>query len=84
MSIRYLNYSDAVDWLEVSNIFTEVGWGARAAEQIKSAFQRSSFVRFAYVDDRLGWCRTNVDAPRYTQVRTAVGPAIADRDTHAT
>lgn len=65
MNIRYLNNSDAVDWQVVSNLFIEAGWGARAPEQIKSAFQKSSFVRFAYVDDQLVGVGRTVDDGQY-------------------
>ena len=65
MNIRYLNKSDAVDWQTVSDIFGEVGWGTRAPEQIRSAFEKSSFVRFAYVNDQLVGVGRTVDDGQY-------------------
>jgi GNAT superfamily N-acetyltransferase len=65
MNIRYLNKSDGVDWQQVSNLFKEVGWGARSPEKIKSAFQKSSFVRFAYIDDQVVGVGRTVDDGQY-------------------
>ncbi|MFO0774331.1 MAG: GNAT family N-acetyltransferase [Nitrospiraceae bacterium] len=65
MDIRYTDNMEGVDWERVSELFEQVGWGKRPAEEIQAAFRSSSYVRFAY-DDRqvVGFGRT-VDDGRY-------------------
>lgn len=45
MSIEYSNTLSEVSWERASEIFSLIGWGNRKAEDIKSAFERSSYVR---------------------------------------
>jgi aralkylamine N-acetyltransferase len=65
MNIKYTNSSENIDWEDVVDIFTSVGWKARIAEHVQLAFDRSSFVRFAYVDDRLVGVGRTVDDGYY-------------------
>ncbi|PRC91725.1 GNAT family N-acetyltransferase [Solimicrobium silvestre] len=37
-----------VDWTVVASIFQQVGWGNRQPAEIRSAFEKSSYVIFAY------------------------------------
>ncbi|MCW3107699.1 MAG: family acetyltransferase [Segetibacter sp.] len=65
MNIHYINKLDEIDWNQVSEIFDVIGWGNRAPEKIKSAFKKSSFVRFAYIDDQLVGMGRTVDDGQY-------------------
>ena len=66
MNIRYTNETNAVDWQQVSKIIRDIGWGERSPEELKSAFQQSSFTRFAYVkNDLVGMGRTVDDGKYY-------------------
>lgn len=66
MDIEYKNDLADVSWKEVSSIFERVGWGPRSPEQVESAFKKSSFFRFAYVDSMLvGFGRTVDDGCYY-------------------
>jgi len=53
MNIRYTSSVENTNWKEVSNIFKAVGWGERSSEQVKLTFEKSSFTRFAYIDNNL-------------------------------
>ena len=69
INIRYTNNLEEADWLQVSNLFSAIGWGNRAPEKVKSAFQKSSVVRFAYIDDQLvGLGRTVDDGVYYAWI----------------
>ena len=69
MNVRYKNTFEDVDWSQASKIFEAIGWGTRPPERVKSAFQKSSFVRFAYVEDELvGMGRTVDDGLYYAWV----------------
>ncbi len=69
MKIQYKDNLDEIDWSQVSDIFERVGWGKRPFEQIKAAFEKSSFVRFAYSDNELvGMGRTVDDGVFYAWV----------------
>lgn len=65
MNIQYTNSVENINWEDVSNIFKVVGWGERIAENVKLSFQRSSFVRFAYVDNELVGVGRTVDDGYY-------------------
>lgn len=65
MTIRYVNKVDAVDWQEVSRIISIIGWGERSPEDVESAFQKSSFIRFAYLDSELVGMGRTVDDGMY-------------------
>lgn len=65
MNIRYSNQIDAVDWKQVSGIFSIVGWGDRSPENVKLSFQKSSFVRLAYLGDQLVGVGRTVDDGMY-------------------
>ena len=66
MNIKYLDNCDNVNWDEVSNIFNLLQWGNRSPNLLKSAFHKSSFVRFAYAGDKLiGMGRTVDDGAFY-------------------
>ena len=65
MNVEFNSDIKVVSWQRVSELFSLVGWGVRNLEEIKSAFEKSSFVRFAYLDNVLvGFGRT-VDDGRY-------------------
>lgn len=52
-------------WPRLSAIFGEVGWGRRPHEEIRAAFERSTFSKFAFEGDEIvGFGRT-VDDGRY-------------------
>lgn len=65
MNIQYTNSVENINWEEVSNIFKVVGWGERIAENVKLSFQRSSFARFASVDNELVGVGRTVDDGYY-------------------
>ncbi len=65
MNIRYKNTFGEVDWSQVSKIFEVIGWGVRSPEKVKAAFEKSSFVRFAYIDDQLVGIGRTVDDGLY-------------------
>jgi GNAT superfamily N-acetyltransferase len=66
MNIQYINELDGVDWQQVSRIISHVGWGERSPGQLEHAFNRSSFVRFAYDEDQIiGMGRTVDDGAYY-------------------
>lgn len=66
MSIQYINKIDEVNWLQVSKIINHIGWGERSPRALKSAFTKSSFVRFAYDGDKfIGMGRTVDDGMYY-------------------
>lgn len=55
-----------VRWTTVSELFEAVGWGIRPPEQVAKAFDESTFVRFAFVGDKLiGFGRTVDDGQYY-------------------
>ncbi len=69
MNIQYRNTFEEVDWNQVSKIFEVNGWGARPPEKVKAAFQKSSFMRFAYIEGQLvGMGRTIDDGVYYAWV----------------
>jgi len=65
MNIRYINETNEVDWQQASKIISVIGWGERSAEDLKSAFQKSSFVRFAYLNNELVGMGRTVDDGKY-------------------
>ena len=67
MNIRYVSELDEVDWQQISQIISIVGWGERSPEQLEHAFKRSSFVRFAYVENGVyyGWIVDLAILPEY-------------------
>ena len=65
MDIQYTNSIENINWENVSNIFKVVGWGERLSENVKLAFEKSSFVRFAYIDDELVGVGRTVDDGYY-------------------
>jgi len=65
MNIQYRNNFDEVDWNQASKIFELIGWGERPPEKVKSAFQKSSFMRFAYNDGQLVGLGRTVDDGLY-------------------
>ena len=56
---------DGVPWDTVSNLFQLVGWGYRQLDEVRVAFEQSTFVRFAFDDDRLVAFGRTVDDGRY-------------------
>ena len=69
MKIEFNSNIETVDWLEVAKIFSLVGWGNRDPDEIKAAFEKSSFIRFAYADDNLvGFGRTVDDGKYYALI----------------
>ena len=61
MNIRYIDSCENINWEQVSSLFEAVGWGTRDPNKIKSAFNKSSFVRFAYLDSELVGVGRTVD-----------------------
>jgi GNAT superfamily N-acetyltransferase len=69
MKLELNNYDEGVNWERVAEIFSLVGWGTRQPEEIKAAFGKSSFVRFAYADGLLvGFGRTVDDGQYYALI----------------
>jgi aralkylamine N-acetyltransferase len=69
MNIEYQNDLVGVDWQRVSALFKLVGWGARNPSEIRAAFEKSSYVRFAYADDVIvGFGRTVDDGKYYALI----------------
>lgn len=57
---------DGVNWQRLAEIFEQVGWGKLQPEKIEKAFRRSSFVRFAWSEEKLvGFGRTFDDGEFY-------------------
>ncbi len=65
MNIQYINKIDEVDWHQVSKIISIIGWGEILPENLKTSFQKSSFVRFAYLDNELVGMGRTVDDGMY-------------------
>jgi len=69
MNIRFTDSCEGVDWINVSNLFKIVEWGDRLPDTVESAFKKSSFVRFAYVEEKLvGVGRTVDDGAYYSWI----------------
>jgi len=65
MKIEFNSNIETVNWQRASELFSLVGWGIRKPEEIQSAFEKSSYIRFAYLNNVLvGFGRT-VDDGRY-------------------
>ena len=70
--------SDAgIRWNQAAAIFAAVGWGARDPEDVRAAFERSSFKAFAFdAGELVGFGRTIDDGRFYaTIVDVVVSPA---------
>jgi len=66
MEIHYTTSTEGVTWERVSEVFAAVGWGKRDPAELRQAFERSSFVRFAYDGDKIvGFGRTMDDGRFY-------------------
>ena len=69
MNVEFNSDIKVVSWQRVSELFSLVGWGVRNPDEIKSAFEKSSFVRFAYLDNVLvGFGRTVDDGKYYALI----------------
>ena len=69
MTIRIQTDDSGVDWTEVANLFTAIGWGRREPDQLKAAFGKSTFKRFAFDGAKLvGFGRTIDDGVYYVTV----------------
>ncbi len=69
MKLEINNQIGGIEWVRVAELFSLVGWGTRNPEEIKTAFHKSSFVRFAYADDLLvGFGRTVDDGQYYALI----------------
>lgn len=76
MNIEFNSNIETINWQRASELFYSVGWGIRNPEEIQSAFEKSSFVRFAYSNNVLvGFGRTVDDGKYYafTTLTSAVG-----------
>ncbi|AOT09103.1 GNAT family N-acetyltransferase [Pseudoalteromonas luteoviolacea] len=80
MKVRYDNTTNSVDWQQVSELFKSVGWAERTPEQLKKAFNASSFKYFAYHETELiGVGRTVDDGCFYAWiVDLAIHPKYQD------
>jgi aralkylamine N-acetyltransferase len=54
MEIQYQHQVEGINWQEVSDLFKSVGWNQRDPKDICDAFSKSSYVRFAFVQDPAG------------------------------
>jgi predicted N-acetyltransferase YhbS len=70
-----------VDWNAVAALFVEVGWGERQPEQIRAAFEKSSYVIFIYeAGELVAVGRTMDDGCYYAMlVDVAVKPTVQGR-----
>jgi aralkylamine N-acetyltransferase len=69
MNIEFNSDIKAVNWQRASELFSLVGWGIRNPKEIQSAFEKSSFVRFAYSENVLiGFGRTVDDGKYYALI----------------
>jgi ribosomal protein S18 acetylase RimI-like enzyme len=69
MNIHFQTNDSAVDWVEVSNLFTSIGWGSRDPHDVRAAFKKSTFACFAFDDRKLvGFGRTIDDGKYYATV----------------
>ena len=69
MTIRTQMSDTDVDWSEVANLFASVGWGDRDPINVRRAFQKSTYVCFAFHDSKLvGFGRTIDDGRYYATV----------------
>jgi aralkylamine N-acetyltransferase len=78
-----------ISWTQVAALFAAVGWGTRDPDQVRAAFERSTFKAFAFEnDDLVGFGRTIDDGRFYATIvdvvvspahqRTGVGRAIVE------
>ena len=63
--MNFVFNTQEVDWATVASIFQQVGWGNRQPAEIRSAFEKSSYVIFAYDDDELVAFGRTMDDGRY-------------------
>jgi len=69
MNIEFNSNIETVNWQRASELFSLVGWGIRNPNEIQSAFEKSSFVRFAYSNNVLvGFGRTVDDGKYYALI----------------
>ena len=69
MDIHYTDNSESINWTEVSNLFKAVKWGDRQPSIVESAFKKSSYVRYAYVNGKIvGVGRTVDDGAFYAWI----------------
>ena len=75
--MRILQDSAGIAWDQVAALFAAVGWGSREPDDIRVAFERSSFKAFAFEgEELLGFGRTIDDGKFYaTVVDVIVSPA---------
>ncbi len=69
MKIEYRNNVEGINWQDVSELFQLVGWGVKDPEEIRKAFETSSYLRFAFCNGRLvGFGRTVDDGKYYALI----------------
>lgn len=69
MNITYKTSIDRVDWETVAGLFEDIDWGKREPADLKKAFASSSYVRFAYDEEKLvGFGRTVDDGKYYALI----------------
>ena len=69
MAFRYANSTEGVSWSQVAEIIAAVGWSQRDPEDLRLAFECSSFVRVVYDGDRIvGFGRTMDDSRFYGMI----------------
>jgi aralkylamine N-acetyltransferase len=73
MNIEFNSHIETVNWQQASELFYVVGWGTRNPQEIQTAFEKSSFVRFAYSNNVLvGFGRTVDDGKYYALIADLV------------
>ena len=65
MRIRYENEVSGVSWERVSELFEAVGWDKSPPENLKQAFEKSTYVRIAYHQDKIVGVGRTVDDGKY-------------------
>ena len=69
MDIRFINNLYGICWHRVSELIVSVGWPYRNPAELKQAFAKSSYIRFAYHNDNLvGFGRTVDDGKYYGMI----------------
>lgn len=65
MDIRIIDDLSGVCWKRISELIKAVGWPQRSPEDLKNAFEKSTYIRIAYNQDTIvGFGRT-VDDDKY-------------------
>lgn len=69
MTIRIQANDSGINWNDVTNLFSSIGWGNRDPHDVRAAFNKSTFACFAFDGIKLvGFGRTIDDGKYYATV----------------